>query len=186
MNDANPIETPNEEPLGEEQESSGAQSEAEANTQSVPELLEKISELEDTYLRMRADFENTKKRLEREKSQALEYAYEKIASDLLPVVDTLEMALKSVGEESEENRALQEKFIEGLKLTLDNFTKVLQRHGIETIPGEGEFDPHLHECIMQVSSESHKAGEIVQIFQTGYRYKERILRPAMVSVAKID
>lgn len=150
------------------------------------ELAAKVKELEDSYLRMHADFDNTKKRLEREKSQALEYAYEKIAKDLLPVIDTLEMALKNMGESSVENPELHAKFKEGLELTLDNFSKVLERHGIEAIASEGEFDPHLHECIMQVPSETHGEGKIVQVFQKGYRYKERVLRPAMVSISKAN
>ncbi|MGP1450566.1 MAG: nucleotide exchange factor GrpE [Wolinella sp.] len=153
-------------------------------TQDESEQLKtRIKELEDSYLRVHADFDNTKKRLEREKSQALEYAYERIARELLPVVDTLEMALKSTSETAE-NPELVAKFKEGLELTLDNFLKVLQRHGIEAISCDGEFNPHLHECIMQVPSQEHGEGAIVQTFQKGYRYKERVLRPAMVSVAK--
>ncbi len=182
MND-NPANTePQEEEVSLESQPSTPESGSDGSKEA--ELEAKIKELEDSYLRVHADFENTKKRLEREKFQALEYAYEKIAKDLLPIVDTLEIALKSANEVSGEESELQAKFKEGLELTLDNFSKALQRHGIEVIACEGEFDPHLHECIMQVPSPSHQEGAIVQVFQKGYRYKERVLRPAMVSIAK--
>lgn len=182
MNDNPANAEPQEEEVSLESQPSTPESGSDGSKEA--ELEAKIKELEDSYLRVHADFENTKKRLEREKFQALEYAYEKIAKDLLPIVDTLEIALKSANEVSGEESELQAKFKEGLELTLDNFSKVLQRHGIEMITCEGEFDPHLHECIMQVPSPSHQEGEIVQVFQKGYRYKERVLRPAMVSIAK--
>ncbi|NLU33997.1 MAG: nucleotide exchange factor GrpE [Wolinella succinogenes] len=182
MNDNPANAEPQEEEVSLESQPSTPESGSDGSKEA--ELEAKIKELEDSYLRVHADFENTKKRLEREKFQALEYAYEKIAKDLLPIVDTLEIALKSANEVSGEESELQAKFKEGLELTLDNFSKVLQRHGIEVIACEGEFDPHLHECIMQVPSPSHQEGEIVQVFQKGYRYKERVLRPAMVSIAK--
>ncbi|WP_027327336.1 nucleotide exchange factor GrpE [Helicobacter pametensis] len=138
----------------------------------------KFKELESEYLRVHADFENVKKRLEREKYQALEYCYEGIAKDLLPILDTLEKALesaRSVGDEA---------ISEGIKLTLDNLLKVLGKHGIEVIAESGEFDPLLHDAIMQVPSSEVEEGSIVQTLQKGYKYKERTLRPAMVSVAK--
>lgn len=138
----------------------------------------KFKELEGEYLRVHADFENVKKRLEREKYQALEYCYEGIAKDLLPVVDTLEKALESA------KNAGDEAISEGIKLTLENLLKVLGKHGIEIIAESGEFDPLLHDAIMQVPSSEVEEGQIVQTLQKGYKYKERTLRPAMVSVAK--
>ena len=163
------------------------QEEQEISTQDSKESLEnKIKELEDQYLRTYADFENTKKRLMREKDQALEYAYEKIAKDLLPSIDTLEIALKTI-KESKENSDQTEilgKIEEGIALTLDNLLKTLAKHGIEPIDASGEFDPNFRDAIMQVQSDSHNAGEIVAEMQKGYKYKERVLRPSMVSIAK--
>ncbi|RAX56633.1 nucleotide exchange factor GrpE [Helicobacter monodelphidis] len=154
------------------------------NPEEVIQNLEtRIKELEDSNLRTYADFENTKKRLEREKTQSLEYAYEKIAKDLLPVIDALEMALKSV-DDSEITDEIKVKFKEGLSFTLENFLKTLERYGITQIPAEGEFNPQLHECILQAPSEQHQEGEIVQTLQKGYQYKERVLRAALVSVCK--
>lgn len=163
------------------------QEEQEISAQDSKESLEnKIKELEDQYLRTYADFENTKKRLMREKDQALEYAYEKIAKDLLPSIDTLEIALKTIKEskENSEQAEILEKIQEGIALTLDNLLKTLAKHGIEPIDTSGEFDPNFHDAIMQVQSDSHNAGEIVAEMQKGYKYKERVLRPSMVSIAK--
>ena len=154
--------------------------------ESLESLQNKIKELEDQYLRTYADFENTKKRLVREKDQALEYAYEKIAKDLLPSIDTLEIALKTI-KDSKENSDQTEilgKIEEGIALTLDNLLKTLAKHGIEPIDVSGEFDPNFHYAIMQVQSDSHNVGEIVAEMQKGYKYKERVLRPSMVSIAK--
>ncbi|MCX2716197.1 nucleotide exchange factor GrpE [Helicobacter sp. MIT 21-1697] len=139
----------------------------------------KYMELKDQYMRAFADFENTKKRLERDKNQSLEYAYERIMNDLLPVLDTLEKAL-----ESAQNNPEAAAIAQGLQLTLESFLKVLSKHGAEVIDTDGEFDPNLHECLMQVPDENKNDGEILQTLQKGFVYKQRVLRPSMVSVVK--
>ncbi|MCI5632424.1 MAG: nucleotide exchange factor GrpE [Helicobacter sp.] len=159
----------------------------EEETESKEALQAQIAELKEQYVRAYADFENTKKRLIRDKDQALEYAYEKIAKDLLPSLDTLEIALKSIQDskvKGENQEEILDKIQEGIALTLDNLLKTLAKHGIEPILTEGGFDPNFHDAIMQVQSEEHKSGEIVAEMQKGYKYKERVLRPSMVSIAK--
>ncbi|MCQ2881503.1 nucleotide exchange factor GrpE [Helicobacter pylori] len=141
----------------------------------------KYQEMREKYLRAHADFENVKKRLERDKSMALEYAYEKIALDLLPVIDALLGAYKSAVEVDKESALTK-----GLELTMEKLHEVLARHGIEGIECLEEFDPHFHNAIMQVKSEEKENGKIVQVLQQGYKYKGRVLRPAMVSIAKND
>ncbi|WP_104625581.1 nucleotide exchange factor GrpE [Helicobacter felis] len=138
----------------------------------------KFKEAQDLYLRTHADFENVKKRLEKDKSMALEYAYEKIAQDLLPVIDTLHAALQSAKQEG--SSAISE----GLELTLQKMHEVLAKHGIECVECASDFDPHLHNAIMHVQADHKEEGQIVEVFQKGYKYKERLLRPAMVSIAK--
>ena len=149
-----------------------------ADTESIDTLKNAYKDLEERYMRVYADFENVKKRLERDKNQALEYAYERIAKELLPILD----ALESAKEAAKEHNAI----LEGITHTKDNFLKVLQRHGVEEIATNGEFDPNLHECIMQVSKPEAENGQIAQVLQKGYTYKERTLRPAMVAVVKND
>ncbi len=149
----------------------------------IDALHAKIKELEDKYLRNHADFENTKKRLEREKAQSLEYAYENFAKELLPVIDSLEAGIVSVDGSCIEE-SMKDKFKEGLLLTLENFKKVLERYGITEIVAIGEFNPNVHNAVMQEDSPEHEDGQIVQILQKGYQYKERVLRPALVKVCK--
>lgn len=151
--------------------------------EDIDALHARIKELEDKYLRNHADFENTKKRLEREKAQSLEYAYESFAQELLPVIDSLEAGIVSVDGSCIEE-SMKDKFKEGLLLTLENFKKVLERYGITEIVAVGEFNPNIHNAVMQEDSPDHEDGQIVQILQKGYQYKERVLRPALVKVCK--
>lgn len=162
--------------MGEELESSVDSSEPRES--SAPIMQQAYKELEEKYMRAYADFENVKKRLERDKNQALEYAYEKIAKDLLPILDALDNAKAAAKEHSA--------ILEGIALVQDNFLKILSRHGVEAIDTSGEFDPNLHECIMQVAKPEAQDGQIAQVMQQGYKYKERTLRPAMVAVVKND
>lgn len=160
--------------MGEELESSVDSSEPRES--GAPIMQQAYKELEEKYMRAYADFENVKKRLERDKNQALEYAYEKIAKDLLPILDALDNAKAAAKEHSA--------ILEGIALVQDNFLKILSRHGVEAIDTSGEFDPNLHECIMQVAKPEAQDGQIAQVMQQGYKYKERTLRPAMVAVVK--
>ncbi len=158
----------------------------EVNQDSCEELEAKLKECEDRYLRVHADFENAKKRLEKEKVQAIEYSLEKFAQDLLPALDSLDMALAAVSKDGLNAEEAVEELKKGIELTIEQFIKAFNKHGIEVIEIEegGEFNPHLHEAILQVEDAEKKAGEIVQVLQKGYKYKERILRPVKVSVAK--
>lgn len=169
-----------------EADSANVQSE---NTNIEEDYKAKYDELKDQYVRAFADFDNAKKRLEREKYQSLEYANERFGADLLPVLDTLQKALESVSvmiENVQEEQSLQNAnaIKQGLELTLDGFYKALSKHGISKIATDGEFDPNLHECLMQVRDESKNDGDIAQVLQGGFTYKQRVLRPAMVSIVK--
>ncbi|PAF49684.1 nucleotide exchange factor GrpE [Helicobacter sp. 13S00401-1] len=144
----------------------------------IDALKAKIKELEEANLRTHADFENVKKRLAREKDSALDYAYEAFAKDLLSVVDALERALESAKD------ANQESIATGINLTLDNLLKVLGKHGVSKVDCSGEFNPSLHDGIMHEVNEAKKDGEISRVLQVGYTYKDRVLRPAMVSITK--
>lgn len=145
-------------------------------------LQARVSELEDQYLRANADFENMRKRLEKEKMQAIGYAHEQFARDLLPVIDALEIAATS-GANAEGDDVVV-KITEGIDLTIEQFKKCFEKHGICGVSGEGEFDPNVHEAVMKVESEGVESGHIVQVLQKGYTIKDRVLRPAMVSIAK--
>ena len=147
-------------------------------------LKQQLSECEDKYLREYAEFDNIKKRMEKEKYQAIGYAHEQFARDLLLVIDSLDNASISVENQEEVTPELFSKLKEGIELTISQFSKVFEKHGVELIPIEGDFDPSFHEAVMKVDSDSHKEGEIVQVLQKGYKIKDRLLRSAMVSIAK--
>lgn len=150
----------------------------------VEVLTSKVAELEDRYLRANADFDNMKRRLEKEKMQAISYAHEVFARDLLPAIDSLEMAILAGSNTEIESGELLGKVKEGLELTIEQFRKAFEKHGVELVDIEGTFDPNFHEAVMQLESEEKGSGEILQVFQKGYKIKDRILRPAMVSIVK--
>jgi molecular chaperone GrpE len=142
-----------------------------------------VQKYKDEYIRVHADFENSKKRLEKEKATAVAYSNEAFAMDMLGVLDSLESALGSVDQVESGDDAIA-KFKEGLELTKEQMLKALARNGVEEISTEGEFDPNIHQAVMQMESPEHESGQIVQLLQKGYKMKERILRAAMVSTAK--
>ena len=143
-----------------------------------------LEEQKDKYLRAHADFENMKKRLEKDKTNAMHYANEAFAKDLLSVLDTFENALKSVDQIDTSSEDAIEKIKEGMKLTYDQLLSILKKHGVEEVECEGEFNPEFHQAVTQMDSDEHKSGEIVQVLQKGYKLKERLLRPSMVATCK--
>jgi len=148
----------------------------------LTQVKEELAALKDTYARVHADFDNIKKRLEREKYQALEYSNEKFAKDLIPVVDSLSMAIAATAIEAEP-AVLLEKLQEGVELTLKQMLSVLEKHGVTPVDESHPFDPEIHNAVQKVDSDAHESGEIVNTFQKGYKYKERTLRDAMVVIA---
>lgn len=148
----------------------------------LTKVKEELASLKDTYARVHADFDNIKKRLEREKYQALEYSNEKFAKDLIPVVDSLSMAISATAIEAQPE-VLLEKLQEGVELTLKQMLSVLEKHGVTPVDESHPFDPEIHNAVQKVDSDAHESGEIVNTFQKGYKYKERTLRDAMVVIA---
>ena len=143
------------------------------------------AEYKDKYLRAHADFENAKRRLEKDKMNAVSYANESFAKDILAVIDSFENALASIEGADEENSSeVLKQMKEGVNLTYEQLKKILEKNHIKEVDCSGEFDPEVHQAIMQVESDEHEAGDVVQVMQKGYTIKDRILRPAMVSTCK--
>ncbi len=177
--DAEVVDTPNVE---EENETTKV-SESEEN--ELIQLKEELAKCEDKYLRTHADFENSKRLLAKDKATAVSYANESFANDILSVVDSFDSALATIeATSSEESSEMLNKIKEGLDLTYTQLIKVLEKNHIKVVETVGEMNPDVHQAIMQVESEEHEAGEIVQVLQKGYTIKDRLLRPAMVSTAK--
>jgi len=160
-----------------------AEADAEAVDNELDLLQEELSALKDKYARVHADFDNIKKRLEREKYTAVEYSNEKFAKDMIPVMDALQMALTSSENVTDPQEHLS-KLKEGIELTIKQFKTSLEKHGVTMVSHDEPFDPNIHNAVQSVESDEVESGEIVQTFQTGYKYKNRPLREAMVIVAK--
>jgi len=147
--------------------------------------LAEAAEYKDKYLRAHADFENSKRRLEKDKTNAVSYANESFAKDILAVMDSFENALASMESTDEENSSeVLTNMKEGVNLTFEQLKKILEKNSIKEVECSGEFDPEVHQAIMQVESDEHEVGDVVQVMQKGYTIKERVLRPAMVSTCK--
>ena len=144
-----------------------------------------LAEAEEKVLRIHADFDNSRKRIEKDKANAVAYANEAFASDMLSILDSFESAFASIDQIDPDDAAdALAKIKEGLELTYNQTLSVLKKHGVEEVAHEGEFDPEMHQAIMQVESDEHTPGHIVQVMQKGYKMKDRTLRAAMVSTAK--
>jgi molecular chaperone GrpE len=144
------------------------------------ELGDELSETQERVLRTAADAENFKKRLQREKEEQTRYANEYLMRELLPVIDNLERAL-----EHSEVGADQGGLLEGLNMTLKGFLDTLTRFGCTPVEAAGKpFDPNFHEAVSQEESADHEPNTVLRELQKGYMLKERLLRPAMVLVAK--
>ena len=159
--------------------------EAEATEEKEPETAEEEQKDEPSpetellraqLLRLQADFENFRARTERQRAETVAFANEGLITKLLGVLDNLERAMASGSPE--------DPVIPGIKLVYDEFCRILEAEGLEEIPADGEFDPNLHHAVMMEESEDIPSDHITETLQKGYRLKDRVIRPAMVKVAK--
>jgi molecular chaperone GrpE len=147
--------------------------------EAVPTLEEQVADLEDRLLRTAAEFENYRKRLNRERDEWLRYRHEPLVREILPVLDSLERAIRS----SEGTRDYQA-FHDGAELILQQLRDVLQRAGVERDDPAGEvFDPHRHEAVATIPDEAVPADHVAEVIEPGYQLFERVVRPAKVVVS---
>lgn len=146
--------------------------------QKYQQLETEKNELYDKYLRLQAEYDNYRKRTQREKVADLTYKSQQLATELLPVLDNFERALQTTGEDES-----VKSFIDGMEMIYRHLLSVLESEGIEVIPAVGqEFDPTIHQAVVQVEDDQYESNIVVEELQKGYRLKERVLRPAMVKV----
>jgi molecular chaperone GrpE len=159
--------------------SAEAASAAEAASTAEAELRREKDELQDRLLRTAAEFDNYRKRIDRERRDQADAAKADAIEDLLPIIDNLERALQApVGTDVEGYR-------KGVELVHQQMTDLLRRRGVKPIQSVGaDFDPRVHEAVVHEVSADHREGEVMEEFRRGYMLGERLLRPAMVKVAK--
>lgn len=151
-------------------------------------LKAEAAEFRDRMLRALADAENTRRRAEREKLEASQYAISKFARDILAVADNFQRAIEACPKEARDSASPQVKaVIEGVEATERQLLATLERHGVKPIDtSDGRFDPNLHQAIAEVPGHGKPPGSIVNVVQVGYVIGDRLLRPAMVTVARKD
>jgi molecular chaperone GrpE len=163
-----------------------AEGSVEGDYEALVRLLKENEELKDKALRAAAEMENLRRRTARDVHDARAYAIANFARDMLQVADNLQRAMEAIPAEARESGGAGFKaLIEGVDITARGLLSTLERHGVKKLTPEGEkFDPNFHQAMFEVSNPDVVAGTVVQVMQPGYSIGDRVLRPAMVGVAK--
>lgn len=181
-------EAPEAEILKEAAEAEAPESTGAEEAPAVPEdtadsELEKVraeaSQYKDSYLRATADYQNFKRRSEKEKADIYKYAGEKVLVDLLPIVDNIERAVGHLPEEEQSGLA------DGIRMIQKSLLGLLDKHGVEAIEAVGvPFDPEMHHAVQMVPSEDHEPHVVIEEYQKGYKLNGKVIRYSMVKVAE--
>jgi len=180
--DVTNLDLEHELPPGEGGEESAAPAKPESDAASVVSEIEKLKAERDALLdrlaRLQAEFDNARKRAARDQQEFREFAAADVIKTILPILDSFERALKTASGESGD-------FRNGIELIYRQFQDALQKIGVQAIPAVGQvFDPRVHEAIEMVDTTEVEDHHVLDELQRGYKYKERLLRPAMVRVAR--
>ncbi|MCM3242309.1 MULTISPECIES: nucleotide exchange factor GrpE [Cytobacillus] len=144
----------------------------------IAELEGKLEEEENRIYRLQADFENSRRRARLDLEASEKYRAQSLISDLLPAIDNFERALQMEAENEQAKSILQ-----GMEMVYRSLLEAIKKEGAEQIEAVGkEFDPHLHQAVMQVEDENFDSNIVVEEFQKGYKLKDRVIRPSMVKV----
>ena len=166
---------PGEEKEVKEEENGGDEQQEEAQPEETQE-----EDGERKYLRLMADFQNYKRRAEKEKRDLYSYANEKIMGELLEVMDNFERALQQNANAAEDGGA---GFVEGMEMIFKQLTSVLEKEGLKEIEALGEdFDPNVHSAVMTEETEEYESGKVSGVMQKGYTLNGKVIRPSMVKV----
>jgi len=164
-----------------ESKESGVVTLKESEYAELKAAVERTNDIQDKLLRTQADFENMRKRLDREKQDFLKYANEGIILELLNVLDDLERVINLAEDKHEDLNA----FLKGVEMILAHLYELLKTHGVKPVEAEGKiFDPNYHEALMQVENKDLPENTIVEVLQKGYLMYERVIRTAKVKVSK--
>ena len=178
----------NDKELKTENSSSETSSEAEESALEVDEvevLTAEVADLKDKLLRQAAEMENLRRRTEREKQDMAKYAISNFAKDIITLDDNLARTLSAVPEGAIDEDPALKALVEGVEMTGRELTNVLERHGIKRIDPKGDiFDPNSHQALFEIPNPEVPAGTVMEVVAPGFTIDSRILRPAMVGVAK--
>lgn len=171
--------TENNEALNETIEETKEETTIEEETEVVETVeKEKYDELYDKYLRLMAEYDNFKKRTQKEKEETFDYAVANTVEKLLPVIDNLERATQSLAEEEKNT------FSEGVEMVQRQLLEILEKIGVSKIEAQDkEFDPNIHNAVMHIDDESAGTNVVVEEFMKGYKFKDKVIRYSMVKVA---
>ncbi len=146
----------------------------------IKALEEELQETKDKYIRLYAEFDNYRKRVQKDREELLKYGTEPLIMELLTIVDTLEMALSHAKEESN-----VDSLIKGVELTLKEFHKVLKKYGVEEIEALGKpFNPEIHHAMSQVVRSDVDDKTVVEEYRKGYKLNDKVIRPSLVAVSR--
>jgi molecular chaperone GrpE len=163
----------------EETEVKGSEVVEEAIVDKKERLTAELREINDKYLRLYAEFENYKKRVNKDKEELVKYGNESLLYELLPVIDNLEMALKHASDN------ISEGVVQGVEITLKELQKTLEKFGLSVIEANGKpFDPLVHHAMTQVERDDVDEKIVVEEFRKGYMFRDKVLRPSFVAVSK--
>lgn len=144
-------------------------------------LLKEVADYKDKYVRLLAEFENVRKRTEREKQEFVKYASEELLIQFLSILDDLERSVEAAKAKHEDYEA----FLKGIEMVMAHVYELLKKNSVKAIDAKGKmFDPHLHEALMQEETDKVKEGTVVEEFQKGYMLDGRVIRTSKVKVAK--
>jgi molecular chaperone GrpE len=167
-------------------DSATEEGEADSLDAKLAALTEQLADAKDDQLRVQAEMQNLRRRAERDVESAHKFGLEKLINGLLPVLDNLDRAIGAVPEESADNEAVKA-LLEGVELTRKSATDVLTRFSVEVLEPFGEpFDPQFHEAMTMVPSATAEPNSVVDVLQKGYTLNGRLLRAAMVVIAKAE
>ncbi|PPA71464.1 nucleotide exchange factor GrpE [Jeotgalibacillus proteolyticus] len=155
-----------------------SEAEAAETSESEVDFEAKAEEAENRYLRLRADFDNYRRRIQKEAEAKEKYRAQSLISNILPALDNFERAL-NIEASDEQTQSL----LKGMQMVHSSLLEALKGEGLEVIESVGQpFDPNLHQAVMQVSEEGTESNTVIEEFQKGYRLKDRVIRPSMVKV----
>lgn len=151
----------------------------------LAKLMAENAEIKDKMLRTLAESENLRRRTEREVADARSYGISNFARDVLGFADNLRRAVEAIPAEARANEGALKVFVDGVELTERDFLKTLERHGVRQLDPKGQkFDPNLHQAMFEAQNPDVPNGTVTEVLQVGYAIGERVLRPALVGVAR--